>query len=53
MNTISPQRAGDRWRLRLHSDEFKANAVASAAQPAMSMAAVAMSLGINVNLLRR
>ena len=53
MNTISPQHTGDRRRRRLHSDEFKANAVALAAQPGMSMAAVAMSLGINANLLRR
>ncbi|MDM0109863.1 transposase [Variovorax sp. J22R24] len=53
MHTISPQAAGDRRRRRLHSDEFKANAVASAAQPGVSMASVAMSLGINANLLRR
>jgi transposase len=37
----------------LHSDEFKANAVASVAQPGVSMASVALSLGINANLLRR
>jgi transposase len=37
----------------LHSDEFKAHAVASVAQPGVSMASVAMSLGINANLLRR
>ena len=53
MHTISPQASGDRRRRRLHSDEFKANAVASAAQPGVSMASVAMSLGINANLLRR
>lgn len=53
MNTIPPQHTGDRRKRRLHSDEFKANAVALAAQPGMSMAAVAMSLGINANLLRR
>ncbi|MDL9998323.1 transposase [Variovorax sp. J22P240] len=53
MHTISPPAAGDRRRRRLHSDEFKANAVASAAQPGVSMASVAMSLGINANLLRR
>ncbi len=53
MNTISPHHTGDGRRRRLHSDEFKANAVALAAQPGMSMAAVAMSLGINANLLRR
>ena len=53
MHTISPQAADGRRRRRLHSDEFKANAVASAAQPGVSMASVAMSLGINANLLRR
>jgi transposase len=42
-----------RRRRRLHSDEFKANAVASRMQPGMSMAAVAMANGINANLLRR
>ena len=53
MHTISPQPSGDRRRRRLHSDEFKANGVALAAQPGVSMASVAMSLGINANLLRR
>lgn len=37
----------------MHSDEFKANAVASCIQPGISMAAVAMANGINPNLLRR
>lgn len=37
----------------MHSDDFKADAVAACAQPGMSMAAVAMSHGINANLLRR
>ncbi|MBK8527999.1 MAG: transposase [Rubrivivax sp.] len=37
----------------MHSDEFKANAVASCMQRGMSMAAVAMANGINANLLRR
>src|SRR5690349_7461310 len=50
VDTILPQ---GRRRRRLHSDEFKANAVAAAAQPGASMAAVAMSVGINANLLRR
>jgi transposase len=40
-------------RRRVHSDEFKANAVASCLQPGISMAAVAMANGINSNLLRR
>jgi transposase len=37
----------------VHSDEFKADAVAAASRPGVSMAAVAMSVGINANLLRR
>ncbi len=37
----------------MHSDEFKANAIALALHSGMSMAAVAMSLGIKANLLRR
>ena len=53
MSTISDQRAGTRRRRRIHSDEFKANAVASCMQPGMSMAAVAMAQGVNANLLRR
>ena len=43
----------ERRRRRLHSDEFKAHAVASTAQPGVSMASVELSLGINANLLRR
>lgn len=54
MNTIQTQLPVDgRRRRRLHSDEFKANAVASCTQPGMSMAAVAMANGVNANLLRR
>ncbi|MFT3815872.1 MAG: transposase [Acidovorax sp.] len=53
MNTIPDQQAGPRRRRRMHSDEFKADAVAACAQPGMSMAAVAMAHGINANLLRR
>lgn len=37
----------------MHSDEFKANAVAACMQPGMSMAAVALAHGVNANLLRR
>ena len=53
MSTIPDQQAGTRRRRRIHSDEFKANAVASCMQPGMSMAAVAMAQGVNANLLRR
>jgi transposase len=52
VDTILPGSSGRRRR-RLHSDEFKADAVAAAAQPGVSMAAVAMSVGVNANLLRR
>lgn len=53
MSTIPDQQAGTRRRRRIHSEEFKANAVASCMQPGMSMAAVAMAQGVNANLLRR
>ena len=53
VSTISNQPADGRRRRRLHSDEFKANAVAACMQPGISMAAVAMAHGINANLLRR
>ena len=53
VNTISEQAVDGRRRRRLHSDEFKAQAVAACMQPGMSMAAVAMANGINANLLRR
>ena len=53
VNTIPEQAVGGRRRRRLHSDQFKANAVASRMQPGMSMAAVAMANGVNANLLRR
>jgi len=51
--TFPDQPAGSRRRRRLHSDEFKVNAVAACMQPGMSMAAVAMAHGVNANLLRR
>lgn len=53
VNTIPDLQAGPRRRRRTHSDEFKAEAVASCLQPGMSMAAVAMAHGVNANLLRR
>ena len=53
VNTIPQQHADGRRRRRLHSDEFKADAVAACSHPGVSMAAVAMSRGINANLLRR
>lgn len=53
VNTIEAQPAAGRRRRRLHSDEFKADAVAAASQPGVSMASVALARGINANLLRR
>lgn len=44
VNTIPDQQAGTRERCCKHSDEFKANAVASCMQPGMSMAAVPTQL---------
>ncbi len=53
MNTISGNQVDGRRRRRRHSDEFKAAAVAACMQPGVSIAAVAMTRGINANLLRR
>ena len=53
MNTTEALPTSARRRRRLHSDEFKADAVAAASQPGVSLAAVALSRGINANLLRR
>jgi transposase len=53
VSTIPEQLADGRRRRRLHSDDFKAGAVAACMQPGVSMAAVAMAHGINANLLRR
>lgn len=53
MDTIGPLPVAARQRRRLHSDEFKADAIAAASQPGVSMASVALTRGINANLLRR
>ena len=53
VDTISNEGGGQRRRRRLHSDEFKADAVAACTQPGVSLAAVALSRGVNANLLRR
>ncbi len=53
MNTTLAQVAGGRRRRRVHSDEFKTNAVAACRHPGVSIAAVAMNHGVNANLLRR
>ena len=53
VNTILSQIADGRRRRRVHSDEFKAHAVAAGLHPGVSIAAVAMAHGVNANLLRR
>ena len=53
VDTIASAPAAGRRRRRKHSDEFKSDAVAAASQSGVSMAAVALALGINANLLRR
>ena len=53
VDTIGLLPPAGRRRRRLHSDEFKADAVAAASQLGVSMASVALSRGVNANLLRR
>lgn len=52
MNTTDTEADGRRRRRR-HSAEFKADAIAACRQPGVSIAAVALSRGLNANLLRR
>src|SRR6266702_6725520 len=53
MNTSEHAISMGRRRRRRHSAEFKAAAVAACLQPGVSIAAVALSRGLNANLLRR
>jgi transposase len=53
VNTTEDPLGSTRRRRRRHTDEFKADAVAAASQPGVSLSAVALSRGINANLLRR
>ena len=53
VDTIDSLPNAGRRRRRLRSDEFKADAVAAASQPGVSMASVALARGVNANLLRR
>lgn len=53
VNTSEDSSLAPGRRRRAHSDEFKADCVAAAVQPGVSTAAVALSRGINANLLRR
>ncbi|MDF2434938.1 MAG: transposase [Mucilaginibacter sp.] len=51
MNTS--EQAVSMIRRRRHSPEFKAEAIGACLQPGVSIAAVALSRGLNANLLRR
>ena len=53
MNTIEQTISQGRRRRQRYSAEFKSNAVAACLRPGVSMAAVALSHGLNANLLRR
>ncbi len=53
MNTSEQAISTVRRRRRRHSEAFKADAVAACLQPGVSIAAVALSRGLNANLLRR
>lgn len=53
MNTSDQALSGGRRRRRRHSEAFKSEAVAACRQPGVSLAAIAMSRGVNANLLRR
>lgn len=53
VNTTEQSVSMVRRRRRSYSEEFKAEAVTACLQPGMSMAAVALSRGLNANLLRR
>ena len=44
---------GERRRRRRHSAEFKADAVAACTRVGVSIASVALTHGVNANLLRR
>lgn len=53
MHTEPTIGAPARRRRRLHSPEFKTEAIKASQQAGVSLAAVAMARGINANLLRR
>jgi transposase len=47
------EHASGRRRRRIHSEQFKAEAIAACRQPGISIAAAALARQINANLLRR
>ena len=52
MHTNEGQHQDGRRRRRRHSAEFKAEVIAACKQPGVSIASVALSHGLNANLLR-
>jgi transposase len=53
VNTSDQAPGVGRQRRRRHSAAFKSESVAACRQPGVSIAAIAMSRGVNANLLRR
>jgi transposase len=53
VHTTKSEEAAGRQRRRKHTDEFKAAVVAECARPGVSIARVALSHGLNANLLRK
>ncbi|MFO0235057.1 MAG: transposase [Burkholderiales bacterium] len=53
MHTTKREEEVVRQRRRKHPDEFKASVVAECARPGVSIARVALSHGLNANLLRK
>ncbi len=53
MHTTKSEEGAGRQRRRRHTDEFKAAVVAECARPGVSIARVALSHGLNANLLRK
>lgn len=53
MHTTKSEGTAGRQRRRKHTDEFKAAVVAECARPGVSIARVALSHGLNANLLRK
>jgi transposase len=53
VDTIEPEVEGGRRRRRRHSEQFKSQVVAACQLPGVSIASVALSNGVNANLVRR
>src|ERR1017187_8796497 len=50
--TMGENKPGAPTRRRLHSDEFKAEAIKACLQRGLSIAAIALHYGLNANMLR-